>query len=494
MAKFNKVVKEETVENLAGGEAHELSPKQALVNHLLTSFVQDQFYRTEAEGLTELSNLIAKNDPLFVAKAAVYARTKFGMRSVTHVTAAQLAKAVKGQSWTKDFFNKVIYRPDDMMEILAYYKNVVKGPVPNSLKKGFAKAIGRFNEYQLAKYKKTNSEFSLVDVVNLVHPKANPFLTKLIKGELGPAETWETKLTQVGQQASELEGTDAEKQEALEALKGEAWANLVKENKLGYFALLRNLRNILENAPETIDEVCKALVNREAIKKSLVLPFRYSTAFKVIQGLEHDKARKVLAALSEALEISLDNVPNFDGKTLVVVDGSGSMQGGGFYGHRGPTDSPIEIAATFAAALYKKTNADLMWFAEDARYLNLNPTDSMMTIRENIIKSTNGGGTNFHSIFNKANKAYDRVIILSDMQGWIGYNNPEAQFKLYKKSYNTDPYVYSWDLQGYGTSQFPERKVFCLSGFSDKVFNTMALLESDRASLVKEIENVNLSA
>ena len=495
MSKFNQSKtsqdeKDLTI-NLAGGEAYELSPKQALVNHLLTSFVQNQAYRTEAEGLDELSKLIAANDAKFVAKAAVYARTKFGMRSVTHVTAAQLAKRVKGEAWTKNFFDQVTYRADDMMEILAYYKNVIKGPVPNSVKKGFAKAFARFNEYQLAKYKKSNSEFSLVDVVNLVHPKANPFLTKLMKGTLGAAETWETTLTKVGQSAAEGEGTDAEKQETLEELKGDAWAKLVTEKKLPYFALLRNVRNILQNAPEVIDQVCEALVHAETIKKSLVLPFRFNTALRAIKSENSVEARKVQVAISKAIEISLGNVPDLPGKTLVVVDTSGSMMGSG-YGMGGrQTDAPIEIAATFAAALYKKLGSDLMLFDTSARYINPNPADSLITIRQNIIEKAEGGGTDFRIIFKTASKAYDRIVILSDMQGWLGYDSPVEDFKAYRQRTSSNPFVYSWDLQGNSTAQFPERKIFCLAGFSDKVFNTMALMESDRDALIKEIEKIN---
>ncbi len=68
----------------------------------------------------------------------------------------------------------------------------------------------------------------LVDAVNLVHPPHTEALGALIDGTLAPAETWETKLTQAGQ-------TDGSK--------SEAWAQLVRTRKLGYFALLRNLRN-----------------------------------------------------------------------------------------------------------------------------------------------------------------------------------------------------------------------------------------------------------
>jgi hypothetical protein len=37
-----------------------------------------------------------------------------------------------------------------------------------------------------------------------------------------------------------------------------------------------------------------------------------------------------------------------------------------------------------------------------------------------------------------------------------------------------------------------QRKVYQLTGFSDKVFDTMALLETDRLALVKEIKAIEL--
>jgi 60 kDa SS-A/Ro ribonucleoprotein len=43
-----------------------------------------------------------------------------------------------------------------------------------------------------------------------------------------------------------------------------------------------------------------------------------------------------------------------------------------------------------------------------------------------------------------------------------------------------------------GDTQFPANKVYQLAGFSDKVFDTMALLETDRLALVKEIKAIKL--
>ncbi len=475
--KFNKKQTLES-ENLAGGLSYFESPKMEFVALLLTSFSRDQFYRTETQTVNRISSLIdAIGDPEFVARAAIYARTKFGMRSVTHVVAGEIAKKVKGAIWTRNFFDKIVYRPDDMMEILGYYFQTEK-KVTNPLRDGFARALVRFDEYSLAKYRGEGKSIKLVDVVNICHPKSTEALNKLMKGTLQPANTWESELTKAGQNSKSTEET-AE-------LKDKAWKQLIIEKKIGYFALLQNLRNIIEQSPDVLPEALQLLVDEKLIKKSLVLPFRFLTANGEIEKLNGKGVKETLAALSKAVDISLSNVPTLDGKTLVVLDTSGSMSWGG------GNNTPVQIGALFAAAMLKVNDADFMTFDNDARYMSFNPADSVTSIAQRIVEKAQGGGTNFHSIFKTANLPYDRIIIFSDMQGWIGYNTPTKDFKAYKMKTNSNPLIYSFDLQGYGSLQFPERNVFALAGFSDKVFDIMKLLEADPQALLRKIEKIEL--
>ncbi|HEU5289470.1 MAG TPA: TROVE domain-containing protein [Cyclobacteriaceae bacterium] len=474
MSRFNTPQQTTKSENLAGGLSYKQSPELELVSILLTSFANDQFYRSSNDTFAKLISLVIDSDKEFVAKAAVYARTKFGMRSITHVVASELAQHISGKEWSKDFYDRIIYRPDDMMEILSYHvtKN---GKIPNAMKKGFAKAFDRFDKYKLAKYRGEGKGFKLIDVVNMVHPvpveKNAEAINALVKGELKSFDTWESELSKAGQ--------NAEGEEDKAEQKKEVWVNLIRENKLGYFALLRNLRNIIEQAPEVITEALGQLTNENAIKKSLVLPFRFLTAYEEIQKLSNGKiVRDVLVALNRAVDISVNNVHKFDGETLVVLDESGSMSG-----------KPATIGALFSAVLIKSNNADFITFSDNARYQNVNPMDSTITIANSIKFAS--GGTNFHSIFQTANKKYDRVIILSDMQGWIGYNTPSASFNEWKKRTGANPFVYSFDLNSYGSMQFPENNVFCLAGFSEKVFDIMKLMEQDKKALINEIKKVS---
>jgi 60 kDa SS-A/Ro ribonucleoprotein len=110
-----------------------------------------------------------------------------------------------------------------------------------------------------------------------------------------------------------------------------------------------------------------------------------------------------------------------------------------------------------------------------------------------LVKNAKMSGTNFNAIFETAKRAYDRIIILSDMQGWMGGGAPTKAFADYKARYNADPFVYSFDLQGYGSLQFPEPKVFAVAGFSEKVLELMGQLERDPQALIRAIEAVELA-
>jgi hypothetical protein len=374
------------------------------------------------------------------------------------------------------------------MEILSFYIKVFGKPIPSALKKGFATAIGRFDSYSLGKYRAKTKEVSLVDVVNLVHPIPNKrneeALALLIKGDLRSKDTWESMLTKAGQEAE----TDEEK----EALKKDAWADLILNKKLGYFALLRNLRNIALHSPGVLQQALETLVDENLIRKSMVLPFRFYTAYETISNdvllTTHTlEKRAILAAIDKAATISLGNLPKLNGDTLIAVDNSHSMNG-----------RPINIASMFAAAIYKQSNADVIVFSNTAKYATLNPNDGVISIANNIKNACNPAGTNFQAIFSTANRKYDRIIILSDMQAWINtsrYRNdsrPTENLEKYRRRYLADPKIWSFDLAGYGTLQFPERNVYALAGFSEKIFGIMEVIEADKENLINTIESVEL--
>lgn len=478
MARFNTVAERSSgATNLAGGEAYAESPKLELISLILTSLVQDQFYRKADDGIIRADELLKQVEPEFAAKAAVFARQEYGMRSISHVVAGELGRYASGAKWKRAFYTAVVRRPDDITEILAYWKSRGGKKIPSAMKYGLASAFDKFDDYQIAKYKGEGRGIKLVDAVNLLHPrptdKNRTALALLVKDELKATETWEAKLSAAGKNDEEKEG---------------AWRSLLVERRLGYMALLKNLRNIVQQAPELVPVACEQLRDEQAIRKSLVFPFRYIAAMREIEKLPG--TQDVLRSLSAAANVAVQNVPALPGKTLVAIDVSGSMS----VPVAGNKDtSCADVAIMFGAALAQK-GADTLIFSDAAQYVSVRGQDlfgDIATIKQRVKPA----GTNFHAIFQTAGWAYDNIVILSDMQAWMRMDglsrlggNPRQSLSAYREKFSCSPRIYSFDLAGYGTLQFPEANVYCVAGFSDRVFDLMKELADDRQAMIRRIE------
>jgi 60 kDa SS-A/Ro ribonucleoprotein len=472
--------------NKAGGEGYKSSPELELVSTMLTSFVQDKFYESGKGTIDRLGSVLTQVDPEFAAKAAIYARDEFNMRSVSHVAAGELATLVSGEPWAKDFYEAIVVRPDDMTEITSYVQTKHGIRMTSAMKKGFAAAFNKFDSYQLSRHRAEDKKVSLVDIANLSRPKptndkAADALHALVNGTLRQERTFEAKLSAAGQKAS----TPEEKK----AAKAQAWGETVQT--MGYMALLKNLRNIMQDAPEALDTAIARLTTKKAVENSRVLPLRFVLAYREIEKLAgHPRQRDVLRAISKAMDLAVANVPKFEGTTLVAFDVSASMRGGYYGRNKGFADlPPSEIGALFSAILAKANDADFMTFDGSARYHSINTLDSTMTIGEKVSGLCRGGTTNFASVFETANKKYDRIIVLTDMQSWVDIDR-RGSLRAYRQKFSANPHLYLFNLNDYGTLLFPENKVYNVAGFSEKVFDVMHLLESDRQALVNAVKSV----
>jgi len=547
-----------------GGTGYTQKPEHELIGILATG-MGNTFYEKEGEREKRfkdlISNLASKNKE-FVAKALVYARTVFGQRSVTHFGAVELIPFLQGDNLGKRFFSKrdrkvnkggIVYRLDDMTEILAAYlaKNGADASIPNSIKRGFKEAIENADAYEMAKYQMKGKSVSLVDIVNLVHPAqtekqgtikvsvaeylkaakgtkwehklisnseakdaegnvAIPALHALVLGLLKQFNTVEDKNTEAGKVVAEKVKTGViSKEEAAKELneaKTENYVELIKTKKIGYLALLRNIRNILKtDNTEVLDMACELLVNKDFIRKSLIWPTQIDVALEIMLiEFSGAKMAKVTKALSEAYELSIPNLQNLlpEGKTAVVFDTSGSMEGGWTGGvminaktkiNKSPADKAALIAATFA----KGVNGDVYHFANAAeRITGWNPNDSVNTLKKTFMSynGKQGHGTAFGAcfdLFERTNTQYDRVIIISDEQD--GYGNVEANFKGYCQKFGT-PYIYIINVCGYANTAPIKSgsRVFRLYGYNQDLYDKIVQIEINPAVLIEEINKIEI--
>lgn len=532
MSRFNTLKEPEvakTTHTHQGGVGYTYKPEFELIA-LLSTGLGDKYYEKDDERVKRLIDIISQiKDKEFVAKALIYARSVIGQRSVTHLGAVILAKYISGTDLATRFFSKrtrkankggVIYRLDDILEIIACYtllnpstKKRANGKLtvnlPNSMKKGFKKALEAADEFELARYQGKGKTFSMIDVVNLVHPTPSKEMAKVFKalmdGTLKQSNTVEAKNSATGQiVATKLKTGEITKEEAdqeLEEVKLDNYLELIRGRKIGYIALIRNLRNIIVNNPskELINDTCTLLTDQKMIKQSLIFPHQIDIATEVLlQEFAPNKIKQLLEALNKAYELAIPNLVELfqHGKTAVVIDTSGSMHGGATVkmGGKSINKEPIEKAALIGATLAKGAGADLYQFSSTCADIKYNPLDTVNSIK-NICLSRQGEvghSTNFGEIFKRlgVTSGYDRIFIISDMQGGDSIV-AGSDYQNYNKKHGK-PFIYTIDIQGYGTTMFKQNSnnLVQLFGYSADIYEYIRKAELNPQEIIDTINQI----
>jgi 60 kDa SS-A/Ro ribonucleoprotein len=279
-----------------------LSAERLLRRTVLSCLLwEDTFYEDGQSIANRIVETASAVSPQVLAATAIEAREVFHLRHAPLLLVEVLSRTGKGDKLVADTVHRVIQRADELGELVAmHHKLGGKRMLPAQMRNGLARALAKFDEHALAKYDRDGA-VKLRDVLRLVRPRpqtdAQSALWRRVKERmLATPDTWEVALS-----------AGADKRATFERLLG--------EGKLGYLALLRNLRNMAE-----------AKVNRALVRNAIlarrggaqrVLPFRFVAAAKAAPEFERE--------LDEALLANLAQTPKIDGRTVVVLDVSGSM-------------------------------------------------------------------------------------------------------------------------------------------------------------------------
>ncbi len=476
MGKFNNPATNKT-ENLCGHVAYAMDSKSKLVTQVLTSFFNERkFYGDNSPEMEKLIPEVIQQDAEFVSKLAVYARRVFNMRSVSHVLTAYLAHEPAGKPFVRKTVKGIALRGDDLTEILSFYLATFGKPIPQSLLKGIADVLCGFDEYTLAKYAGKKKAVKMKDLIILSHPKPkddkqSDLWKRCIEDRLATPTTWETELSQNGNTA-------------------EVWENLIESGKVGYMALLRNLRNIINANPSNIEKVFQTIENPEAVKRSRQLPFRFLSAYTQIREIAGSRA---LDALERAVDTSVENMPKINGTTVIAIDVSGSMT----WEISAKSQMKCSDIAILLGMIANRLCENCIVYTFDTEIKKLAVSGKSGILYSALNTNVSGGGTNiglpFEQMIADKIKA-DRIIVLSDNvcnSGVTWYNKKTVQTLAdeYRKESGCDIWVHAIDLQGYGTQQFHGKKTNIIAGWSEKIFDFINLAEQGENSLVQTIDN-----
>lgn len=390
MAKLNKLIKVFTHE---GARAKRFTPEQELRRTLMNCMLwEDNFYEDGVSIADRMKQLVPAIAPEKVAALAIEAREAMKLRHAPLLIVREMARHEKHRVLAADTIARIVQRPDEMTELLAIYwadalgpmQQRKKQPVSAQIKKGLARALTKFDAYQLAKYDR-DGPVRIRDVLFLVHAKPKDasqekVWKELVDGTLSSADTWEVSLSG---------GKD----------KRETFERLIAEKKLGALALLRNLR-LMQKADVERATIAKAI---EAMRTDRILPYRFIAAARYAPDFEPE--------LESAMLKSIEGYARLKGRTRLLIDVSGSMDA--------PLSAQSEMTRLEAAcglAILAREICDTVEIFTFSQEVVKIPPRRGFALRDAIVASQPHGGTWLGKAVEKIDRKGDRLIVFTDEQ------------------------------------------------------------------------------
>lgn len=489
--------KTKTALTAEGGEGHRRKVKTELFMLAVTSMVgDDTFYEGAADRdlrLRDLVGAVTRKDPDWVCRFVPFLRGEMNMRSASIVVAAESVKVrlderIEAPTSVRSLVAAACQRPDEPGEFLAYWRSRFGRNVPSGVKRGLSDAMGRlFTERAALKYDGGGRPWRLGDVIDVVHPtptkawQSDLFKYLLDKRHHPDEVTIPESLAMISAHAKVLAlpveaRTDAvllaeggftwEEISGWGPMSAPRWESIIPS--MGYMALLRNLRNF--DAAGVSDLVASGVAARlcdaDQVARSRQFPIRFLSAYRNAPSL------RWAWGLEQAINASLGNVPSLPGRTLVMVDKSGSM--GDKLSARS-TVNRMDAALTFGAALaLRAADADLVVYDNMPYLAQVDRGTSLLKIVGGCRPS---GGTETARCLQMCFNNHDRVILLTDEQHFGGYRgDPAAVIPDHVP-------LYTFSLAGYTVGMAggkPNRHLF--AGLTDTAFKMLPLLERDEST------------
>lgn len=337
------------------------------------------------------------------------------------------------------YLRDTIGRADEIAEFVAQYWRDGKRPLAKQAKEGLRLAFAKFDAYQFSKWDRKDREVRIRDVMFLVRPHPGrmeraPLYQQIADDALPPADTWEVALSG---------GAD----------KKAAFERLLAQGRLGYSALLQNLRN-MEQAG--VDRHLVETALRDGAARSKALPFRFLAAAR--------HAPTYAQAISDAMLTAVQGW-SLPGKTIIVVDVSPSMD----WPLAGRSQMSRMDAAGALAVLLREVCRDVDIYTFSGGVTRIQAWRGLPLV-EGIVNSQERNGTYLRRAL-EAIRAYernaeaDRVLVLTDEQSHDGIASAWA------------PRSYVFNLATYEPALKVDSGWRRVNGFSERLVDWMALEE-----------------
>ena len=356
----------------------------------------------------------------------------------------------------RELLPQVISRADMLTDFVALYwtdddGEITKTPIASCVKRGLADAFHNFNEYNFAKYNRDDA-ISLRDVMFMCHPKPKDrneeqLFNKIANNILDTPDTWEVALAA---------GED----------KKQTFERLITERKIGGLAFVRNLNNMMKC------NVDSNIINMgfDTISTKMLLPINYIAANQMTGGvfsrqLEHTMLKNLRA------------LPKLAGRTLLIIDKSGSMAAD--ISSRSSLSRQDAANALAILAVNTCEQIDVVVTAGDdmlRKHKSVRieyPSCGFDLINQITNTDIGYGGIYTRQVlkwsYDNVGKQYDRIIVFSDSQDCDRTNKVPRPYGKYNYICDVSAHKHGINYEGIWTAE--------ISGWSENFLTYIAAYE-----------------
>jgi 60 kDa SS-A/Ro ribonucleoprotein len=447
-----------------------------------------------SDDLSNLRKQIRQSDVDLLARLAIHFGEESNFRDLAFLLTAELAAFNGNDETTAQLVERLVRQPTDVPLWLEYYSRATKPAQRPArvVRKILGLVLNRLDEFQYSRCN-LNTQLAIRNTLRLLRPTATDrtrktLFTGILRDQIPVRSTWEQEWHALYQQ-------HYENPEQRQVILRDKWKEGISSFRIGYTALLDNLRPMLcaGVSGKVLKLAADYLGNAAAVARSGTNPLRVLEVYRALGRMEQGGAGMLAEALEQAVLNSSWARSGFGSKgvSVIAMDVSNSM--------RRPVDGLSDVqrfdVAPVLAMLWKSRGNQLITgiIGNNWRPLELPAKPVLVAVDEfRVHEGEAGYAINSWLVLQdliRRQQVVDRVLIFTDYRLWDNrsFNQPAGTdlgrcWRQYRNQCAPQAKLYLFDLAGYGSRSLEclEDGVFLIAGWKERMIDILEAVDAGK--------------
>lgn len=486
-----------------------------LYTAMIGVFPQGAFHAQSKERLAQVRTLIRSNEPVFVAKLAVYLREDLQQKHLAFILSAELSAAHDNAAWTCQLAGRILHEAVEIAEWMEYYTLAVEATtantspgtrtaakpahMPSRLRKTLAPLFIRLDAFHFSRYT-AHQQQGLKQALSAIRPGAasktqRALFDKILHNGIPARSNWNAEWNTLAAQSYDSPAVRS-------ATLRDKYKEGISSFRMGYPGLLENLQPILAMgiSGKVLKLAAEYIAHPAAVAGTQPSPLQLLAAWRKLKGRREGGVPLLLEALETAAQHSVANLGLDEKENLVIaMDVSNSMKA---KLGEGSCIQRYDVGPLLTLMLRKRTGETTAGIIGNT-WKPVNSTNTSILAGVDPFHRREGEAgyaINAHLVILdllKKRKAVDKIMIFTDSPLWDNrpLHQPEVPdlvraWQLYRRI-APNAKLCLFDMAGYGHRplEIPEEGVYMISGWHDNIFQVLKTVD-DKDILLDRINNI----